>query len=108
MADFHVGAQVVCINDKWPPELAELARRFPPRTPSPVVGTVYTISAIHWGNPAYDDYGPSIELVELPYLGDEFWEPGFCGCDFRPVRKTDISCFTKLLAPTPRSPVEVG
>lgn len=74
MSNFRVGQKVVCVQDGYLSAINE----------GP---TVYTISAVIM------DLGVwHIVLAEVPTAGE-------CARRFRPVvtRKTDISCFTKLL-----------
>lgn len=85
MADFHVGQQVVCVFPgpwkRWPEDA--IVR------PWPHLNAVYTIS----------------EIIECPFRADvvglglaEIPGPQRYTSDaFRPVRKTDIGVFEKLL-----------
>lgn len=83
---FEVGQQVVCINDAW----RHLTGGSVPN-PAPYLGQVVTISDAH------QILGRCWLVIEG--FGERY---GWAADYFRPVRKTDISCFTKLLAPTPK------
>lgn len=89
---FDLGQQVVCI------EKESDGRSNGYMGPVPVEGQVYTIENIYRAS----DETLMLELVELPSPRDEMWDAGFCASCFRPVRKTSIEVFTKLLAPLPR------
>lgn len=95
MSDWHVGQQIVCV-EQFHGELGETL---------PIVGCVYTIRDIA----VFDDkIGFHLEEIVNPPMAYRrgirechFWCKGF-----RPVRRTDISVFTRLLEPTPqREPV---
>lgn len=78
--------QVVCIWDDWHiwagPETA---------TVTPVKEQIYTICDV---TEVFDQrFYTFVELSPLAY---------FCADCFRPVRKTGIDVFTKLLVPTPK------
>ena len=78
---------VVCVNGVW---IEILTNRLPPN--SPVKGGVYTVvgRCIHDGVDGYF-------LAEFP--SDTTWAVD----QFRPVRRTSIEVFRKLLAPTPET-----
>lgn len=82
MIDFFVGQKVVCVDDTglicWPEMKA---------------GNVYTISAIGpYGDSIHVDVAEVKTRIPLGWRHDRF----------RPVRTTDITIFTAMLAPTPR------
>ena len=90
--NFHVGQKVVCVDDVFP---------FGSELNCPVNGCVYTIRDFE-----YSDGGANgmrlDEIVNEPraYV-DGFVEVAFFLHRFRPVRTTDISIFTAMLAPIP-------
>jgi hypothetical protein len=93
---FHVGQQVVCISVKWLPGRNELWYRTI-RT-FPKLNGVYTIREIR----VVDDLiGFCFEEFVNPcaYFSRGYLEPCFKSQNFRPVRKTSISVFERLLAP---------
>lgn len=61
---------------------------------------IYTISSI-------SDDGLYLRLVEIPFEGIFGRPAGFFSHRFRPIVKTDISVFQKMLAPAPRQTVSV-
>ena len=79
--NFHVGQKVVCIDDRQ--------RNLPTNC---VRGVVYTISDIYvhpqWGMKVY------LHEIQAPPFNQ-----GYFADRFRPVRTTDISIFTAMLAP---------
>ncbi len=95
---FHIGQKMVCINDK--PMLFTRSDVI-----SIVNGRIYTIRGIDLDGCAVDGI-PGLwleEVVDQPErtcLGVR--ERSYCASRFRPVRTTDISIFTAMLAPTPR------
>jgi len=92
---FHIGQQVVCVDDKFSKE--EYWRRSVRAFPQ--LHAIYTIREII-------DYGDLIgfcfyELTNpRAYFSKGFHEPAFNSRNFRPVRKTSIEVFERLLAPT--------
>src|ERR1700728_2881176 len=95
---FHVGLQVVCVSDRFStcPYWRRAVRTLPRRN------AIYTIREIREG------YGDQYGLIgfcfyELTnprvYFERGFVEPGFFSSHFRPVRKTSIELFEKLLVP---------
>lgn len=88
MSDWHVGQQVVCVHEF----------ETHPHTILPVKGLVYTIRGIVTFRKRV---GLLLEeLVNPPRKwSDGFLEASFEAEGFRPVKKTDISVFTEMLAP---------
>jgi len=95
---FHVGQQVVCVSDWFCtcPYWRRAVRTFPR------LNAIYTIRGIR------DGYGDQRGLIgfcfyELSNPRAQFArgdvEPAFIRKHFRPVRKTSIELFEKLLAP---------
>lgn len=100
-----IGSLVVCIWDDWNQPKWE---RWNERTPNkPIKGSVYTVRAIDHchGNKL------GIYLVEIVNPKSDGWvegdglEPCFNIDSFRPVKKTNIDCFTQILKNIDR-PVE--
>lgn len=95
---FHVGQQVVCVSDRFShSEYWRCAVRTLPR-----LNGIYTIREIREG------YGDQRGLIGFCFYeftnpraqferGDV--EPGFISKHFRPMRKTSIELFEKLLVP---------
>jgi hypothetical protein len=96
---FYVGQQVVCVNDQFSPweYWRRAIRTFP------TLNSVYTIRIIRRG----EDYGRPpfaafcfYELINTPVLFRAgYFEPSFLSEYFRPVGKTSIELFEKLLVP---------
>ena len=87
---FHIGQQVVCIDDPNPDvPMSGLYR-----------GGVYTISEIFSAR-ARRGIVVQFQFEELQWNGNAKYIHGFWSGSFRPVKKTSIEIFTKLLAPTP-------
>jgi hypothetical protein len=91
---FQVGQQVVCVNEKFSDDKywRQTVREFPK------LRSVYTIREIRDGGNLvgfcfYEIKNP-IALFAAGYL-----EPAFNVKNFRPVKKTSIEIFEKLLAP---------
>lgn len=94
MANWHVGMQVVCVNNRcsfglsWAPgeEIYE--------------GLIYTIKAIR----VFDDE-LVLDLLEVSRhdIARIIWgdDVGYGAWRFRPVRKTSIDCFLEILNKTP-------
>lgn len=89
---FHVGQQVVCVDDsRWVYD--------PTRVPFPLRrGCIYTVAGIE-----VDDEGCFLFLEEVPPCKTH--DGSFRSSRFRPVRKTSIDIFTAMLAPTPKERV---
>jgi hypothetical protein len=94
--DFHIGQRVVCVSDRFS---SEPVWRAAVHT-FPQIGRIYTIR----------DICHRVDLVGL--LLEEIWhepawfcvgfvEPAFNVKHFRPLRKSDISIFKKMLEPVP-------
>jgi hypothetical protein len=87
---YHVGQKVICVRDdkgRVFPNLNVLTR-----------GTIYTIRGL------VDNDGVLLEEVILPNYPYDPWkkhEVSFAIDRFRPVKTTDISIFTAMLAPSP-------
>lgn len=93
---FHVGQQVVCIDDsQW---RRDVVARWGIALPSK--GSVYTVCEILIGPSSGE---PCIRLEEIVNPLCDFaegrGEAMFKARYFRPVRKTDISIFTAMLNP---------
>jgi len=99
--NFHRGQNVVCICDRWSDEPTWRAAIHT----YPKLNGVYTIRDIC-------DRGGLIGL-----MFEEIWhapalfcvglvEPAFNAKRFRPVKKTNIDIFKKMLEPTPRDLVD--
>jgi hypothetical protein len=96
---FYIGQQVVCVKDQF--SQWEYWRRSI-RT-LPTLNSIYTIRIIRRG----EDYGQAPfaafcfhELVNTPVLFRlGYFEPSFLSKYFRPVKKTSIDVFEKLLVP---------
>jgi hypothetical protein len=94
--DFHIGQHVICICDRWSnePTWRAAVHTFPK------LGGIYTIR----------DICPRVDVVGLVF--EEIWhepawfcvglvEPAFNIKRFRPVRKSNIDLFKKMLEPAP-------
>ncbi len=101
---FHIGQQVVCINDEFSPDphWRRTVRTFP------FLHGIYTIREIHVEPPlvgfCFYEFGNPRSWFGIGYA-----EPAFNCRNFRPVKKTNIEAFEKLLAPvdgTPRKLVD--
>jgi hypothetical protein len=95
---FRIGQRVVCVDVRgWKPRMWK-------NWNYPNKGDVYTIREIL----ADRDGLTCVRLVELlnrPGINFQLNivdEPFFGGFRFRPVKETDISIFTAMLAPTPK------
>jgi hypothetical protein len=92
---FHVGQQVVCVNDRFSRDMRwrRTVRNFP------VLNSIYTIREIHVEGPLV---GFCFHEILNPYtrFAAGFGEPAFNSRNFRPVRTTNIEVFKRLLAPT--------
>jgi hypothetical protein len=98
---FFIGQKVVCVDATQPEERSLVAgllyfdndlRR----------GAIYTVQRVGLTHPGDPEHLPCIEVD-----GADGWP--VWAHRFRPVveRKTDISCFTKLIAPAPPRKVDV-
>ncbi len=91
---FHVGQQVVCVNDRFSSDKRwrRTVRTFP------ILNTVYTIREIHID-------GPLVGFCFYQIVNPRTWfaaglgEPAFNSRNFRPVKTTNIDVFEKLLVP---------
>lgn len=95
---FHVGQKVVCVD-------ASVSSYFGTRPPL-VRGGIYTVTAVipplaHWPDDAW-----GLLVAEASPLHP--LAVGFVANRFRPIveKKTDISCFTALLNPSPSKVIE--
>ena len=94
---FEIGQQVVCIFDKWENVHPQI----------PVKGRIYTVrGACAVARQFHGETYLLFEEVRNPI--DPYWrvEPSFRWDCFRPLRKTDISVFTEMLAPV--QPADAG
>jgi hypothetical protein len=97
--EIAVGVQVVCLPDvEWddfgsvPPEQLQ-------GITFPIPGTIYTVRGIRTYSPSvFTGIGLYFEEIHNPALRDGREACFYSGC-FRPVKKTDISQLTALLAP---------
>lgn len=94
MHDWHVGQRIVCIDDDLLDARTGVVIN---PNPNPIVrGSIYTIVKIAGEDPFLRRHGcVAFLLAEVSSI----WFTSTC---FRPVRKTDISVFEKLLAPGPK------
>jgi hypothetical protein len=109
---FHVGQHVVCID--MTPRLDGLDPRYPD-TVVPVLGGTYTVRDVFDAGPYGYDAEAGILLVEVvnpvrPYISkcgpvecEQFW----LAFRFRPVCRTNIEVFEKMLVPVPQEPAEL-
>jgi hypothetical protein len=100
--EFHVGAQVVCLDDRYCPQ--EAGGHL-------MTGRIYTIRKIDParrfladdGVTRHEAVGLYFEEVTRLYPGMSEGDPNdapWGAVRFKPVRKTDISVFTAMLTPT--------
>ena len=92
---FHVGQQVVCVNDKF----SSNQRWRQTVCTFPVRNTIYTIREIHVEAPLT---GFCFHEIVNPrtWFAAGYGEPAFNSRNFRPVKRTSIDVFERLLAPT--------
>ena len=85
---FHAGQRVICVED------GPIARAdTPPGTPSGLCkGCIYTVAAVIYRDDTRTDACLLLREVQ-PYRKGACWG----ATRFRPVRRTDISVFTRLL-----------
>jgi hypothetical protein len=94
---FYVGQQVVCVNVDYSrePTWRRAVRAFPK------LNGVYTIRSIRKAGDlvgfCFEEIVNPLALVKLRYV-----EPAFDSRRFRPVRKTSIAVFERLLTPVER------
>jgi hypothetical protein len=98
---FHVGQLVVCVNDRFSP--CEYWRAAVSSFPK--LNAIYTIRSMR---EAHGLLGLCFyEIVSRPAeFSEGFVEPAFNSKNFRPVKKTSIDVFERLLAPV--RPVEMA
>jgi hypothetical protein len=98
---FHVGQQVVCINDAFSPCPYWRARI----QSLPKLHAIYTIRHMR---EAHGLHGLCFyEILSAPaQFSEGFVEPAFNSKNFRPVKPTSIEIFKTMLAP--RELMEVG
>lgn len=93
---FHVGQQVVCVNDRFSrdPGWRGTVRTFP------ILRSIYTIREIHVEEPLI---GFCFEEIVNPstWFASGYGEPAFNSLNFRPVKPTSIATFEMLLEPGP-------
>jgi len=82
--DFHVGALVVCVDDG--PSIGDVPVDL-------VRGRIYTVAAI-------SKDGLGIDVFEAPAVETELFDRFYWIYRFRPVKKTSIEVFERLLKPT--------
>jgi hypothetical protein len=100
---FHVGQQVVCINEVF--SSCPYWRRA--LTALPKLHMVYTIRHMR---EAHGLIGLCFHEIVSPraQFSEGFVEPAFNGKNFRPVKRTSIAIFEKLLVPALAPPLDVG
>ena len=91
---FHIGQQVVCVSDQFSSDIRwrRTVQLFPVRR------AIYTIREIHVEGPLmgfcfYEIVNP------CTWFAAGYGEPAFNSRNFRPVKKTNIEVFERLLAP---------
>lgn len=91
---FHVGQQVVCINDKFSCDM----RWRRTVCAFPVLSMIYTIREIHVEGPLM---GFCFDEIVNPrtWFTAGYGEPAFNSRNFRPVKATNIEMFQRLLVP---------
>jgi hypothetical protein len=92
--DLHVGQQVVCINGVFSP--CEYWRQ---RVSAfPVLQGIYTIRSMR---EVHDLIGLCFYEIRSPHahFAEGYVEPAFNSKNFRPVRRTSIEVFERLLLP---------
>jgi hypothetical protein len=89
---FRVGQKCICV---------EYERKDNEVDHIPVVGRVYTI-ADAWID---SDGDKMVDLVELPFGGDDHFDPGYMAKCFRPIvsRPTSIAVFEEILRSATRT-----
>jgi len=94
---FHVGQQVVCVNDRFSRDMRwrQTVRNFP------ILNSIYTIREIYVEGPLVGFCFQEI-LNPCTWFAAGFGEPAFNSRNFRPVKTTSIEVFKKLLLPTTR------
>lgn len=90
---FHIGQQVVCVDDKFEPKARTVFDALPVRSRIYHVRNVYV--SLVTGSPAIN----LDEIVGAPARTCPTRECGFFAARFRPVRKTNIDIFTAMLTP---------
>lgn len=99
------GAQVVCIdepNTDFKVHVMETGERHP------LIGQIYTIRSVHGADTWSEaEFAPFLKLEEIRDSAPDGKEWTWSHRLFRPVKQTDISCFTSLLAPTPTTTREL-
>jgi hypothetical protein len=99
--DFHIGQQVICICDRWSHEPAWRAAVHT----FPKLRGIYTIRDIC-------DRGGLIGLMfeeiwhKPAWFSVGFVEPAFNAKRFRPVKKSNIDIFNKMLEPAPKDLID--
>lgn len=88
---FHIGQEVVCVDDTSPPVRGDWSDKRTPRK-----GEHFTVSAI--GTDLWTGL-TQIQLFELPGVSSEGIMLWYRASRFRPIHKTDISIFIKMLEP---------
>lgn len=90
---FHIGQLVVCIDDTWDSTRADYGK-----LTYPVKEMIYTIRGIQTFK---NGVGVVLEeIVNEPFPYSESFAEGHWRIDrFRPIQKTSIEIFTKMLTP---------
>ena len=99
---FHLGQQVVCVNDVfssclyWRSAVSAL----------PKLHMIYTIRHMR---EAHGLIGLCFFEIVSPraQFSEGFVEPAFNSKNFRPVKRTSIEVFERLVAPAPAEPLDV-
>lgn len=99
--DFHCGQQVICISDRFSDE--PVWRRAIHTLPK--LRAVYTIRDICYVGELVGLMFEEI-LHEPAWFGNELAEPAFNAKNFRPVRKTNLDVFRKMLEPSPHNLID--
>ena len=101
---FHIGQQVICVNDQFStdPSWRERVRTFPR------LNAIYTIRDIvegvgrQRGLIGFCFYEIVNPVATSRLHENERWEPAFNSKNFRPVKPTSIEIFKELLVPLDR------
>jgi hypothetical protein len=103
MTSLRVGQIVVCVDDTWdyaPLHMSKCPNR-------PVRGLIYTVRAVmpedEDEDEDEDEEGILLEDIMNPPAWFRAWfgEPGFYSWRFRPVKRTSIDAFRKIVEPVP-------
>ena len=107
MISYKIGDQVVCLTTFRPHRVSGYS---PPNHPH--IGQVYTVRGFHLPLPqetafvGFEMIGVYLEEIINPLVllhwDKQMHEPAFNAEGFRPVKKTSIEVFKRLLKPTPK------